>query len=165
MRKKKLMATKKATKLRPNDENNPGTSYPTGYNGTKFPEIKTPLKISTCSNEDVEAIHYDDVVESGVKFKYSDDFQCVYDGTNRVPQMVAMGHSLDSPDATSRYGSEVYRQTQGYHKGPNYKEHSVKDNAAVSAMSTGQVSIHSPISSGINKPGGSIGKPRAGING
>jgi len=122
--------------------------------------------ITTSGNADTPC--QDDMVRLGAPSdrRYDPAFQTTVDQSKRVPQVKRMRHSVDSPDAISRYGDAVYRQIgkDSGHKGPFYKEHSVADNAAVSRMSTGQVSINSPISSGINKAGGSIGKPTKGIN-
>jgi hypothetical protein len=123
---------------RPNDENNPGTSYPTSYTlpltGQKvdYPELQTPLKITTCSSPDKEAVHYDDVPETGFKYKTPDDFQCVYDASGQVPQFQQMNENLQDPHATMRTTKES-QLIQGFHKGPQVHQYSVEENNTISS--------------------------------
>src|SRR5258706_2944384 len=119
---------------RPSDENNPGTSYPTSYtvplSGQRidYTELQAPQKIATCSVPDREATHYDDVVESGVKYLYPDDAQCVYDGDGMVTQyQPVMNENLQDPMATMRTTKEG-QLVQGFHKGPMSHQYSVEEN-------------------------------------
>ena len=121
---------------RPNDERNPGTSYPTSYTlpltGEKinYPELQTPLKITTCSVPDREAVHYDDVPESGLKFKTPDDFQCVYDASGQVPQFQQMNENLQDPHAVNR---TAVSPVQGFHKGPMVHQYTPEETQAAGA--------------------------------
>ena len=45
-------------------------------------------------------------------------------------------------------GGKIPLPVRAYHKGPGAKTYTPEDNQAISMMSTGQVSIHSPISAG-----------------
>jgi hypothetical protein len=67
--------------------------------------------------------------------------------------------NINAPDAMTRTNMQIgsYRGTvadkdtlhvPSYHKGPASKTYTEADNAAISMQSTGQVSIHSPISHG-----------------
>src|SRR5260370_8718105 len=122
---------------RPSDENNPGTSYPTSYTvpltGQKvdYPELQTPQKITTCSVPDKEAVHYDDVVESGVKYFYPDDAQCVYDASGQVNQFQQMNENLQDPHPVTRPTKEA-QLAQSSHKGPMSHQYSMQENWAAS---------------------------------
>jgi hypothetical protein len=128
----------KAAERQPNDVKTPLTaSYPKSYTlplttqKVDYPEIEAKLKITTCSNPDTEALHYDDVLEHGVKYKVREDFQCVYDASGQVPQWRPMNENLRPEDAVYRT-TEESQIVEGYHKGPNTIAYSMADNDAIS---------------------------------
>jgi hypothetical protein len=122
---------------RPNDERTgTSTSYPKSYTlpltteKVDYPEISTKLKITTCSVSDKEALAYDDINENN-KYKYPEDFQCVYDASGQVPQWRPMNENLQDPWAVNRTTQEA-QIVEGYHKGPNAYAYSMTDNDAIS---------------------------------
>jgi hypothetical protein len=112
------------------------TSYPKSYTipGTgqtvNYPEIETPIKITTCTNPNVEAVHYDDVVESSVKYKVPEDFQCVYDASGQLPQWRQMTENLQDPLAVNR---TAVSPVEGFHKGPNVHQFSMDEMKTISS--------------------------------
>jgi choline dehydrogenase-like flavoprotein len=86
------------------------------------------------------------------------------DGKAIIPEWMPASANIADPHAVNRttmqadnfrgtVSGEVQLDVPAYHKAPSVKTYTPEDNQAISMMSTGQVSIHSPISSGINRAG------------
>jgi hypothetical protein len=138
----------------------------------KAPKITENMKLKTStvtSPENDDACDYDDMPRASgsdrpypVQFERIDDGQSdrKADGIAIIPEWSNTGDAnIQDPYAVNRSTMDIgsYRGTvqdkatlpvPSYHKSPSVKTFNEQDNASVSMMSTGQVSIHSPISAG-----------------
>ena len=138
----------------------------------KAPKIteNTKLMNTTVTGEGgTDAQAYDEMVSAGhsdrpypVEFEYTtmgnEDRKA--DGKASIPEWTMTGDAnIQDPHAVNRTTMDIgsYRGTvqdkatlpvPSYHKSPASKSYSEADNASISMQSTGQVSIHSPISHG-----------------
>jgi hypothetical protein len=100
----------------------------------------TELKVTTCYGGPDTAPNYDDIVESGVKYKYPSVFENVLDGNDRktatTPAWTNIkGYSLEDKDAATNRDNINYAKeiglTEGYHKQPDMHVHTDAENKAI----------------------------------
>jgi len=154
--------------LSPN-EGEPNDVKSSQYQGATPERNTKQYPTTTTSPENMDIPCYDDLVAISspservrpAEFETVVDAQALHksQGGAIIPEWQMSSANIDAPDATTRTTMEIgnYRGTvndkatlpvPSYHKSPGAKVYTDEDNRNISMMSTGQVSIHSPISAG-----------------
>lgn len=106
-----------------------GSAAPSNYDTRARTGENTEMYITTC--HDGTAVKYDDIVESGTKYHYPDQFERTVDRSDRVPGWSSVKEDIVPKDAVFRTIKES-QVVEGFHKGPKMHQYTVEENNRIS---------------------------------